>query len=89
VQAIGIAAGYASVVILALYLQGDTVRALYARPEAMWGAVLLMLFWISWIWMKASRGEVDDDPVVFAAKDLTSLTVGLGMLGCFVAAKLG
>ncbi|TFZ00200.1 UbiA family prenyltransferase [Ramlibacter humi] len=89
VQAIGIAAGYASVVILALYLQGDTVRALYARPEAMWGAVLLMLFWISWIWMKAGRGEVDDDPVVFAARDLTSLVVGLGILACFVAAKLG
>ncbi|HZY18407.1 MAG TPA: UbiA family prenyltransferase [Ramlibacter sp.] len=88
VQAIGIASGYAAVVILSLYLQGDTVRALYRRPEAMWGAVLLMLFWISWVWMKASRGEVDDDPVVFAAKDLTSLLVGLGIVACFVAAKL-
>jgi 4-hydroxybenzoate polyprenyltransferase/phosphoserine phosphatase len=89
VQAIGIASGYASVVILALYLQGDTVLSLYALPQAMWGAVLLMLFWVSWIWMKAGRGEVDDDPVVFAARDLTSLVVGLGIVLCFVVAKLG
>jgi hypothetical protein len=28
-----------------------------------------LLFWISRIWLKAQRGQVHDDPVVFAIKD--------------------
>ncbi len=87
-QTIGIASGYASVVILALYLQSEAVVASYARPEFMWGAVLMMMFWVTWIWLKANRGDVDDNPVVFAASDRTSLFVGLLFILCFVLAKV-
>jgi len=33
------------------------------------------------MWMKAHRGEVDDDPVVFAAKDWQSI-LALIIFGC-------
>ena len=37
----------------------------------------LMLYWVSRIWVVAHRGEMHDDPVVFAATDRTSQVVGL------------
>lgn len=74
---LGVSAGYASAVVLALYLNSDKVAMLYRWPEAVWGTVPVLLFWISWIWMQAHRGQMHDDPVVFAMKDRTSRLAGL------------
>jgi hypothetical protein len=41
-----------------------------------WGAVPVLLFWVSWMWMQAHRGLMHDDPVVFAVKDKASLVAG-------------
>jgi 4-hydroxybenzoate polyprenyltransferase len=89
VQTLGIAAGYAAVLVLALYLHGETVTTLYAQPELIWFAVPLMLFWVSWVWMKAHRGEMHDDPIVFAIKDKASLTVAVLIAISFVLATKG
>jgi 4-hydroxybenzoate polyprenyltransferase/phosphoserine phosphatase len=74
---LGVAAGYASAVVLALYLNSDAVLELYDWPEAVWGTVPVLLFWVNWIWMKAHRGQMHDDPVVFAMKDRASRLAGL------------
>jgi hypothetical protein len=39
--------------------------------------------------MKAHRGEVHDDPVVFAVTDRQSLILSALLAGLFVAAMLG
>lgn len=88
VQMFGIATGNASVLLLALYLHSDSVRQQYASPEFLWAAVPLMLFWVSWMWIKAHRGEMHDDPVVFASRDLSSRIVGALLILVFVAASL-
>ena len=77
VQTFGITAGYASVMVLALYLNSDAVIELYQLPELIWVAVSVMLFWVSWMWLQAHRGKMLDDPIVFALKDKTSLMTGL------------
>jgi 4-hydroxybenzoate polyprenyltransferase len=77
VQMLGITAGYAAVVVLSLYLNSDAVLTLYRTPEIVWGAVPVILFWVSWIWMQAHRGHMHDDPLVFAVKDRASLAAGL------------
>lgn len=76
IQTMGITAGYASVLVLALYLNSDAVVKLYRAPELIWGAVPVMLFWVSWMWMQAHRGKMHDDPLVFAVKDRASLAAG-------------
>lgn len=85
IQMLGITSGMASVVVLSLYLNSDNVIMLYRLPELVWGAVPVMLFWVSWIWLQAHRGNMNDDPLVFAVKDRTSLVAGL-LVGVFVAA---
>jgi hypothetical protein len=35
-----------------------------------------MILWISRVWLLASRGELDEDPVIFAVTDRMSLLLG-------------
>ncbi|MFC0711980.1 UbiA family prenyltransferase [Azorhizophilus paspali] len=82
ISSLGAAAGYLAVMVLALYIHDQTTIRLYAHPHVMWLACPLLLFWVSRVWMLAHRGEMHDDPVVFAVKDRASLVVG--MLFCLV-----
>jgi 4-hydroxybenzoate polyprenyltransferase/phosphoserine phosphatase len=75
-QSLGTASGYLSVLVLALYINSPDIQALYSRPKVVWSLCVLMLYWISRVWMTAQRGEMHDDPVVFALKDRQSLAVG-------------
>jgi 4-hydroxybenzoate polyprenyltransferase len=83
VAALGAASGYISVLVLALYVQDKATSALYARPEVLWLVCPLLLFWISRTWLLTHRGEMHDDPVVFAIKDRPSLLVATLFLAIF------
>jgi len=89
VQMLGITSGFAAVVVLALYLNSDVVVQLYRTPELVWGAVPVMLFWVSWMWMQAHRGEMHDDPLVFAVKDKASLLAGLAFATVLTVGTIG
>ena len=73
---LGAASGYISVLVLALYINSSQVTGLYTHPEVLWLTCPLLLYWVSRIWLKAGRGEVHDDPVIFALKDKLSYAVG-------------
>lgn len=88
IQTLGITSGYGGVLVLALYLHDQTTSSHYHAPEFLWGAVPLMLFWISWVWLKAHRGLMTDDPLVFAVKDKASWAVLLGIGISFAVATL-
>jgi 4-hydroxybenzoate polyprenyltransferase len=88
VQQLGISSGFAAVLVLALYLNSTTVVLLYRAPEVIWAAVPLMLWWLSWMWLKAHRGLMHDDPIVFAIKDKTSIAIGFLFIATFLLARL-
>lgn len=76
-QSLGSASGYLSVLVLALYINSPDIEILYRRPQVIWILCVLMLYWISRVWMKAQRSEMHDDPVVFALRDRVSLSIGV------------
>jgi 4-hydroxybenzoate polyprenyltransferase len=76
IASLGAASGYLSVMVLALYIQDPNTAALYRNPRIIWMACPLLLYWISRTWMLTHRGEMHDDPVVFAIRDRVSLAVG-------------
>jgi 4-hydroxybenzoate polyprenyltransferase/phosphoserine phosphatase len=85
---LGGASGYLSVLVLALYIDDVAASTLYHSPQWMWGACLLLLFWLSRIWLIAHRGTMHEDPVVFALRDRVShLTACLFVL-IFLLASL-
>ncbi|MFN9777777.1 MAG: hypothetical protein ACK54V_08010, partial [Candidatus Kapaibacterium sp.] len=75
----GITSGYMAVLVMALYINSIDVRGLYAHPTRLWFVVPLLLYWISRVWLIAERGEMRDDPVIFALEDKTSYAVAAGM----------
>lgn len=81
-QILGVAAGYASVVVLALYVSAPDSRALYPHHRLLWLFAPLVLYWISRIWLVTHRGEMHDDPIVFAMRDSQSRIIAL--LAAFV-----
>lgn len=82
------ASGLVSVLVITLYLSSDAVTAIYPRPEALWGVTPVLLFWISRVIFKAHRGEMHDDPIVFAAKDKVSMVCGVLVVGFALAASI-
>lgn len=76
ISSLGASSGYLAVMVLALYIHDKATEALYAFPQVIWLACPLLLFWITRVWMLTHRGEMHDDPVVFAIRDRTSLLVG-------------
>lgn len=85
----GSASGYLSILVMALFVNSEDVHRLYAHPTLLWLVLPPLLFWISRIWMKTHRGEMHDDPVVFAAKDRTSLIVAALVALVFAVATGG
>jgi hypothetical protein len=67
-------------VIFSLYINGRDVTSLYHHPNRMWLITPLLILWVSRVWLLASRGEMNEDPVVFALEDRLSLLMGLAVL---------
>ncbi len=88
-MALGAGSGLMSVMVLALYIDSPTVADAYREPLWLWLVPPTMLYWVARLWMKTHRGEVHDDPVVFAARDRQSLAILLIMALAFVAAVGG
>jgi 4-hydroxybenzoate polyprenyltransferase len=88
-QMLGVSSGYISTLVIALYIRSEDVISLYNQPMAIWLILPTLLFWVSWIWLKTARGEMHDDPIVFATKDKTSLFVAAFTAVVFVYATNG
>lgn len=72
---LGVASGFASVLVLALYVNSPIVTVLYHHPEGLWAVCVLLLYWISRTLLITHRGEMRDDPVLFVLEDRVSLAV--------------
>lgn len=73
VTMMALASGYVSVLVMALYISAPRVLEMYPQPGFLWGACLVLLYWISRMVMTTHRGQMNDDPVLYAAKDKVSL----------------
>lgn len=79
-RSFGTASAYAAVVVFSIYITGREIEVLYRHSGRMWLIVPLMLLWLSRIWLLASRGEMNEDPVVFAVTDRMSIFIGIAVL---------
>ncbi len=85
--ALGAGSGFATVVVLTLYIQSPEVGTRYAQHELLWLVCPLLVHWLGRLTLLAARGEVDDDPLVFAMRDRTSWLTALA-IGAIVLAAL-
>lgn len=85
----GVASAFASVLVLALYIDSAEVQSLYTYPRMIWLLCPLVLYIIVRIWILARRGEMEDDPVVFIMSDWRSqIMVAAGVILMLTAALI-
>lgn len=73
VGALAAAAGLQAVTLFILYGTSPASAAMYSRPEMLWLVAPVLTFWLGRALVLAQRGEMHDDPVVFALKDRVSI----------------
>lgn len=73
ISVISVTAGYISILVMALYINSPAVIELYQTPEVLWGICCVLIYWITRVVFITQRGLMNDDPVVFACTDRTSL----------------
>ncbi|EIJ41611.1 4-hydroxybenzoate polyprenyltransferase-like prenyltransferase [Beggiatoa alba B18LD] len=82
---IGVSSGFISVLVLALYVHN--IRDMYSSPDLLWFVCVILLYWISRVWLISHRGGMHDDPIVFALRDRVSHIVALMIFIIVLLAK--
>jgi 4-hydroxybenzoate polyprenyltransferase/phosphoserine phosphatase len=87
IQTFGVSSGLISVLVLVLYINSPKIIQLYSIPYLLYLIIPLFLYWILRVWFLAHRGELNEDPILFAVTDKTSYIIGfITMLLVFGAA---
>lgn len=63
----GVSATISSLVVFGLFINSDETQSRYLSPIILWITTLLLSYWLGRLWIKTARGEMHDDPVVYAA----------------------
>lgn len=87
-RAFGTASAFASIVVFSLYINNPDVRQLYHHPQRLWLLTPLLIWWMSRVWLRASRGQMHEDPVIFALTDRASLLAGVAVFLIAVLASV-
>lgn len=85
---IAVGAGYVAVLVMTLYVNSSDVVEIYPRPEFLWGVCAVLLYWITHTVMVAHRGQMHEDPVIYASKDRISQMSLMIILGFVLAGSL-
>jgi H+/Cl- antiporter ClcA len=83
---LGVGAALSAVVVFGLFISAPETQARYATPQLLWLVAIGLIYWLARLWVKTSRGEMHDDPVIYAVKDRGSRTTVFGMVCIMLAA---
>jgi 4-hydroxybenzoate polyprenyltransferase len=88
IRTLGPTSGTIAVLVLVLYINlSPEVGRHYPAPWVLYFICPIVLYWITRIWFLAQRGQLDDDPVVFALKDRVSLLSGAVTVALLILAS--
>lgn len=77
---LGVGAALSAVVVLGLFISATETQARYATPNLLWLVAIGLIYWLARLWVKTSRGEMHDDPIIYAIKDRGSRITVLGII---------
>lgn len=69
---LGVGSALSAVVVFGLFINAPETQTRYETPNLLWGVAIALTYWLARLWIKTSRGEMHDDPVVYALKDFGS-----------------
>lgn len=76
-QSFGVTSAFISLLLMAFYVQVAMENDAYNMPVLLWATLPAFAYWFLRMWLKTSRGEMHDDPIVFSMNNRGSLiTIG-------------
>jgi 4-hydroxybenzoate polyprenyltransferase/phosphoserine phosphatase len=82
----GVATAVCSILVFALYINSGDMPTHYRRPYLLWLVAVGLFYWLGRMWIKTSRGEMNDDPLVYAIRNNSSRIVIAAMIVVTIAA---
>lgn len=83
---LGVGAALAASVVFGMFISAPETQARYASPQVLWLAAFGLVYWLGRLWIKTSRGEMHDDPLVYALRDSGSRMTVLSMIAIVLLA---
>jgi 4-hydroxybenzoate polyprenyltransferase/phosphoserine phosphatase len=86
----GVSSGVASIVVFALFVSSMVEQSAspYVSPQWLWGAMAVLSYWMMRMWLLTIRGQMNDDPILYAASDRASLIMAALVAVFVLAAQL-
>lgn len=84
---LGLGAALSSVVVFGLFISAPDTQLRYATPQILWLVAIGLIYWLARLWIKTSRSEMHDDPLIYAIKDRGSRVAIFLMIIVTLAAK--
>ena len=75
IQSFSVASALLSLLVFGLYIASPKVQALYTSPNYLWLVATLGLLWVIDVLVLVHKGEMHDDPIVFAFTNKRSLGI--------------
>ena len=73
----GISFAVSSTILFSMYILLDAVTKSFINYEILILCNLIISIWLMRVWLVCTRGELNDDPIIFALKDSFSRACGL------------
>lgn len=85
---LGVGSAMCAVVVFGLFIDAPHTQTNYANPQMLWLVAIALIYWLARLWIKTARGEMHDDPLVFAVRDFGSRMTILVMILASLVARL-
>jgi 4-hydroxybenzoate polyprenyltransferase len=69
---LGVGSALSAVVVFGLYINAAETKLRFASPQILSLVGVGLIYWLARLWIKTARGEMHDDPLVFAIRDFGS-----------------
>ena len=83
---LGLGAALAAIVVFGLFISAPETQGRYGTPHLLWLVAIGLIYWLARLWIKTSRGEMHDDPVVYAIQDRGSRVTVFAIIAVMLAA---
>lgn len=84
---LGVGTALFAVVVFGLFISEPEAQNRYGTPELLWLVAIGLIYWLARLWVTTYRGNMHDDPVVYAIQNKGSLVTLFMMLTITLAAQ--
>ncbi len=84
----GLGSTLAAIVVFTLFINAPDTQMQYSTPALLWLTAIGLTYWLGRLWLKTGRGEMHDDPVIYAVKNRGSRITLIAIIATALLSRL-